>query len=389
MKAIKTIKKTIYMIMCLILLTGCNSKDTSTETKNSNVENNVESQVVEDDVATDKNVGEITEENVQQENDFYEATTINDGRASYEYTFNPCVLPELYVEAYGEEFIEYYKGFCDAVLSGDDSFECPDYDTYWKILDVAYYFLPITSDCLDMPVYDENTIVDGKCDIVYRYSKEEHLKNVEEFKSKLEEVITTNLQEGDTELERALKLYQYCSTTYVYDYEQLENGTVSGDKYPGGYRMIMDEIGICQEYAAAYAYLLLQVGIDAEVVGGYNEETAHAWNMIRIDNQYYYADVTSQSGYLATPLYYFGMTIDEYIEISGYSVETHKIGSSSNINITDYYALSDDKFKGLRQCNFYEIDHQNHTIKYDGYIYDEIDYESDSNGEYFEGKVDF
>lgn len=382
MRKIKGLKKTIYVVMCAVLLTGCSKKDVT-------VEENKNSSVYETEVyTTEENNEESVVEEESESTEIPEGIIINDGRESYRYTFNPYAIPDIYKETYGEEFVEYYKGFCDAVLAGEDSFECPDYDTYWKILDVAYIYLPITSDCLDMPVYDDNTIIDGKCQIVYRYSKEELLENIEEFNSKVESIITTYLQDGDTEFERALKLYQYCSMTHAYDYVQLETGVVTGDKLCGGYRMIMDEIGICQEYAAAYAYLLLQVGIDADVVGGWNDDTAHAWNIVRIDNQYYYMDTTSQSGYMSYPLYFFGMTIDDYAQLSGFPAESHTVGGTSMIKV-NYNDVSDGRFEELRKCNFYEIDHDKHTIKYEGYIYEEIDYESEDNGEFFEGELEF
>ena len=150
----------------------------------------------------------------------------------------------------------------------------------------------------------------------------------------------------------------------------------------------MGELGICQEYAAAYAYLLLQVGIDADVVGGGNDDTAHAWNIVRIDNQYYYMDTTSQSGYMSYPLYFFGMTIDDYAQLSGFPAESHTVGGTSMIKV-NYNDVSDGRFEELRKCNFYDIDHDNHTIRYSGYIYEEIDYESEDNGEYFEGELEF
>lgn len=376
----KKFKKTICLLMCVLFLTGCNS-----DSKGSSIEAQRN-----EELSTETSTEISTEENVSDEisEEIYEEIIINDGRANYEYTFNPYAIADIYVESYGEDFFEYYKGFCDAVLAGEDSFECPDYDTYWKILDAAYICLPITSDCLDMPEYGENNIVDGRCDIVYRYSVEEHQNNVREFINKVEEIITTNIQEGDTEFEKALNLYEYCVYTYVYDYEQFETGLVSGDKYPGGYRTIMDETGICQDLAVAYAYLLLQAGVDSDVVYGQNEETAHAWNIVRINNQYYYMDVASQISYMTNPLYFFCVTADEYAEISEFSLETHSICGSSNIDAT-VYDVSDEKYMELRECNFYEVNHDSRFIVYEGYIYEDISYDSEDCGEYFEGSVGF
>lgn len=49
---------------------------------------------------------------------------------------------------------------------------------------------------------------------------------------------------------------------------------------------------VCQGYAQASAYLLSRLGIPAVVLSGKANNESHAWNLIRLDGEYYYFDVT-------------------------------------------------------------------------------------------------
>jgi len=49
---------------------------------------------------------------------------------------------------------------------------------------------------------------------------------------------------------------------------------------------------VCQGYADAAAYLLNLLGIQSAVVRGDANGTSHAWNLVRLDGEYYFMDVT-------------------------------------------------------------------------------------------------
>lgn len=49
---------------------------------------------------------------------------------------------------------------------------------------------------------------------------------------------------------------------------------------------------VCQGYACATQYLLQQLGIESTVITGIADNDHHAWNLVRLDGDYYYMDTT-------------------------------------------------------------------------------------------------
>lgn len=56
------------------------------------------------------------------------------------------------------------------------------------------------------------------------------------------------------------------------------------------YNFLVKKYGLCENYSRVYAYLLSQVGIYSEIVD--SDSMGHEWMMVRLDGNYYHADVT-------------------------------------------------------------------------------------------------
>ncbi|MDE6601643.1 MAG: InlB B-repeat-containing protein [Lachnospiraceae bacterium] len=92
-----------------------------------------------------------------------------------------------------------------------------------------------------------------------------------------------------TDLQKAIVLHDYLTVNCEYDKENLDKNTVPSVSH-STYGVFANRTAVCDGYALSYKYLLQQVGIDCYMVT--SEEINHAWNLIKLDGEYYQVDVT-------------------------------------------------------------------------------------------------
>lgn len=114
--------------------------------------------------------------------------------------------------------------------------------------------------------------------------------------------------------EKALTLYETLVTEVSYDSNAPENQNIIS--------VFVNKSTVCQGYTKAYQYLLSKVGIESTLVKGVANNEAHSWNLVKMDGDYYYTDVTwgnpqfSSKG-IATKFInyaYFGVTTEELLK---------------------------------------------------------------------------
>ncbi len=89
--------------------------------------------------------------------------------------------------------------------------------------------------------------------------------------------------------EIALALHDYLAGHVEYAYEDYLADMVSFPAY-SIYGALAEGEAVCQGYAMAYGYLLDRYGIPNRIVT--SEEADHAWNLVKIGESWYHADVT-------------------------------------------------------------------------------------------------
>lgn len=120
-----------------------------------------------------------------------------------------------------------------------------------------------------MPVYFDAILDDGK----FQQAVREALASVEP---------------DMTELEKAVALHDYLVLNCEYDM-RLFSGGMPDISY-SAYGVLVERVAVCQGYALAYKYLLNQVGIECYMVT--SDAMHHAWNLIKLEGDYYQVDVT-------------------------------------------------------------------------------------------------
>lgn len=89
---------------------------------------------------------------------------------------------------------------------------------------------------------------------------------------------------GASDYEKAKYIYQTLINNVAYDSSASNNQNIIS--------VFIDRATVCQGYANAAAYMAKWLGLQSSVVTGYANGELHAWNLIRLDGEYYYMDVT-------------------------------------------------------------------------------------------------
>ena len=82
---------------------------------------------------------------------------------------------------------------------------------------------------------------------------------------------------------------------------------------------------VCQGYACATQYLLRLLNIQCAIVTGKADGDAHAWNLVRMDGDYYYLDTTSGNSR------YYGKdrSAEKYVNYNYLGITSEEISISS------------------------------------------------------------
>ena len=273
--------------------------------------------------------------------------------------FVPYVASELMKQCYTDEDLQDYYHFCEAVLAEEDSFPCHSfsgYETAYHMLSRDYF--PYGYDVVACP--EEEDFKDGVAKIRYNETKEWRDQRYNDLKNACEEIFQNVFKEDYTDFEKVLSLYLYFAKTYTYD-QNLEHST---DGYREVYRPLMRKIGVCNEFAAAYAYLLLQVGVEADYANGFphgETEDGHRWNLVRLDGEYYHLDTTWAIGNCR--LEYFLMDDDQRTEHGTIFKDGIEITEVPRFDETNF-KMTSRKYSELWDALYYEVDYDNNVIRY-------------------------
>ena len=118
----------------------------------------------------------------------------------------------------------------------------------------------------------------------YLYSQEEKEKLEILIQEAAEEFLKGISKEAD-DYEKVKYVYETVITNTEYDMQAEDNQNICS--------VFLNGASVCQGYAKAVQYLLMELDIPSTlVIGTVENGEGHAWNLVKVNNQYYYLDAT-------------------------------------------------------------------------------------------------
>lgn len=160
----------------------------------------------------------------------------------------------------------------------------------------------------------------------YTMSREERETVQAKIDAKVAEIIS-GISAQASDYEKVRYVYDYLASNIAYEEEASDNQNIIS--------VFLNGRTVCQGYACATQYLLDLLGIQSAVVTGEANGASHAWNLVRMDGEYYYVDTTwGNSTY----------TLDKegetrFVNYNYFGVTTEEISVTHTPN--DYFVLPD------------------------------------------------
>lgn len=185
-----------------------------------------------------------------------------------------------------------------------------------------------------------------------RATQKEHQQLVlREAKAIVGAIITTDM----TDLEKEEAINAYLCENLVYDSAALESGKKNDYKYADPefddsftvYGALINKVCVCKGYAEAFKLLADLSGLDTLVVSGQIESIGHAWNKVKIEDEWLTLDVTNNDNdIIPNALFNLPDTVASMmlIEDKNYILDANYNNYKGTSTDSEYYHLKNNYF---------------------------------------------
>lgn len=203
-----------------------------------------------------------------------------------------------------------------ALLGGGTVVESPEPSTQPTVMpdDLPEYWYPyVDPEIDDMTLWDNTAMVAAvkAGDDAGLSAKDKKLYR------KVSQVLETEIREDMTALEKELAIYTWLAAHASYDHRHYEVPNAAPRESYEPHGAILNGKAVCLGFATAFQLFMDVLDIECITVVGaaFNSAEDHAWNMVRLDGEWYCADVTWDEG--THSFGYFNMSSD-YFAMTGH-----------------------------------------------------------------------
>lgn len=278
-------KKIGYMLICCIFLCGCLlpgkiDKNTVLGETKLVTESSLPIEPVAESSAQEERKTETPVQTSQDEEMFTDdvkADLMRKQQNLYGFSMLEITQQNVYVEIlYAlENYVEEMEISTKDTATVDKIFQCVMMDHPEIFYTDGYSFVKYT-------LGDEVKKITFKG--TYIYDQEEKKRREILIEDAVEKVLN-GIPADATDYEKVKYVYEMIIKNTEYDMEAEDNQNICS--------VFLNHTSVCQGYAKAVQYLLTKLGIPATlVIGTVENGEGHAWNLVKIYNQYYYVDAT-------------------------------------------------------------------------------------------------
>lgn len=127
--------------------------------------------------------------------------------------------------------------------------------------------------------------------IIYYYFNGNPFTKYDVKDSTINKIIDENIDDTMSDYEKIKTVHDYIVVNTIYDRKNLENNSIPDIDYTAK-GVFENGIAVCRGYAEAFKLLMDELGIECQIVTGYAENISHAWNIVKLDGQWYHIDTT-------------------------------------------------------------------------------------------------
>ena len=104
-------------------------------------------------------------------------------------------------------------------------------------------------------------------------------------------IISQIIQDNMSQYEKVKAVHDYIVNNTQYDKRHYTDEIIPNESYTV-YGVLFEGIAVCEGYAKTMKYFLDEIGIETKIVIGTANGENHAWNIVKIDGDYYHIDTT-------------------------------------------------------------------------------------------------